>query len=140
MPSDVQQSFIDESALEEVEAQEEDRHSEYDPDNDTEEEDNANEVPMIAMEEANAEDLTASVTEPVEMSAAEMRRAQALDDYPAAALKRTELRAPGPTLEDRSTSTELRVGRSRSPQRRGAESQEAENLEKLNEDDETLLE
>ena len=55
---------------------------------------------MITMEETVAEDGTASVTEPVEMSAAEKRRAQVLDDYPAAALKRTELRAPvGPTTK-----------------------------------------
>ena len=54
MPSEVQQSFIDESALEEVEAQEEDRHPEYDPDNDTDEEDDTNEVPTIMMEETVA--------------------------------------------------------------------------------------
>ena len=90
------------------------------------------------MEETAAEE-TASVDEPVETSA-EKRRAQALDDYPAAALRRVELRASGPTRGEGATPIELRAGESSSPQRRSAESQEAIDLQKLEEDDETLLE
>jgi len=130
MPSDVQQSFIDESALKDDDDQDEEQHPEYEPEQDEEEdrppnlvqdeESDDEAVPEITMEETAAEE-TASVDEPVETSA-EKRRAQALDDYPAAALRRVELRASGPTRGEGATPIELRAGESSSPQRRSAES------------------
>ena len=135
IPGDVQQSYIDESALPEDENDLEGddlpelEESESDAEKDDDGGDDSQVVVPIVME-PDAEEVTETAS-----PEAVKRRAEVMDDFPAAALRRTELRAEEPvdsTLEP----TELRASssrpsRSRSPKR--SDQVESYDLERLEE-------